>query len=235
MGNHKVFHATPLLRELATSSDYMLAGEAIVALAKLGDDGFRPQIEQIITETDNPRLKIMGVQSFAIYRLPESLMLLLDILRVADPPQYLRDEVVLAMSHILEIHNKYYPILVRFLADQSMFNTLAVDEAESAYEYYLSVHGRKQNKKDTAMTILAEHAKNVQYAISEYTKNSKGSELSRWILELPDDMVNTLIQTALSEAVLDDEFGGMKRLQLLIVCWTTQKLRYWTDKLKEAR
>ncbi|MDR2133935.1 MAG: MFS transporter, partial [Treponema sp.] len=61
LGNHGCFAAIPLLRELATSSDYMLAGEAIIALARLGDEAFRPRIEAIILRTTNPRLKIMGV------------------------------------------------------------------------------------------------------------------------------------------------------------------------------
>ncbi|MDR0511903.1 MAG: MFS transporter, partial [Treponema sp.] len=43
LGNHGVFQAIPLLRELADSDDYMLAGEAIIALAKLGDNAFRTQ------------------------------------------------------------------------------------------------------------------------------------------------------------------------------------------------
>jgi len=102
LGNHGVFRSIALLRELALSGDYMLAGEAIIALAKLGDNAFRPQIEEIIIETKNPRLKIMGVDAFGIYGSPNSLTILLDILRGADPPPYLRDEVVLAMANILD-------------------------------------------------------------------------------------------------------------------------------------
>jgi hypothetical protein len=235
LGNHKVFPAVVLLRELATANDYMLAGEAIVALAKLEDNGFRPRIEQIIMETQNPRLKIMGVQAFGIYGFPDSLPLLLDILRGADPPPYLRDEVVLAMASILNIQQKFYPLLVRFLANASMAQTLAQDEVESAYEYYASIHGRKRSKKDTGLMDLSYHAKSIQHAVSDFTRNSKGSELNKWIMDLPDDLVNNIAQTAFAEAVLDDDFMKQRRLQLLIVCWATQKLRLWTNKLKGER
>jgi hypothetical protein len=230
-----MFHAVPLLRELATSNDYMLAGEAIVALAKLEDDAFRPRIEQIIAETKNPRLKIMGVQAFAIYCLPNTLPLLLDILRGADPPPYLRDEVVLSIAQILDIQNKFYPLLIRFLADESMVQMLALDEAESAYEYFVSVHGRKRPKKNAALTALAQQAKNIQPAISNYVRHSNGSAFSRWILEMPDDLANEMVQMIFSETVLDGDFVNQGRLQLLIVCWATQKFRFWTDRLKEER
>jgi HEAT repeat protein len=44
LGTHDCTAAIPLLRELVTSEDYMLAGEAIVALARLKDEAFHPQI-----------------------------------------------------------------------------------------------------------------------------------------------------------------------------------------------
>jgi len=231
LGNHGVFRAIALLRELAMSSDYMLAGEAIIALAKLGDNAFRPQIEQIIVETENPRLKIMGVEAFGIYGSPNSLSVLLDILRKPNPPPYLRDEVVLAMANILDIQNQFYPLLVHFLADETQAPTLALDEAESACEHYVSVHGRKQ-RKDPRLNALSRQAKTLQNAVSEYIKNSNGVELSRWILQLPDDLVHTITQMVLSEAVLDDELLNHRRLRLLIVHWTAHELRLWTNKLK---
>jgi MFS family permease len=233
LGSHGVFSAIPLLRELAVSKDYMLAGEAIIALAKLGDNAFRPQIERIIARTKNPRLKIMGVEAFGIYGSPNSLTVLLDILRGADPPPYLRDEVVLAMAGILDVQNQFYPLLVRFLEDESLAPTLALDEAEWAYENYVSTFGRKRIKKDPNLAALGRQARILQPAVSEYVKNSNGSQLSRWILELPDDLVHTVVQVVISEAVLDDELLSHPRLRLLITHWAARQFWIWTNKLKE--
>jgi MFS family permease len=232
LGSHGVFSAIPLLRELAVSKDYMLSGEAIVALAKLGDNAFRPQIERIIGKTKNPRLKIMGVEAFGIYGSPNSLTVLLDILRGADPPPYLRDEVVLAMASILDVQNQFYPLLVRFLKDESLAPTLALDEAEWAYESYVSTFGRKRIKKDPDLAALSRQAKILQPAVFDYVKNSNGAQLSRWILELPDDQVHTVIQMVISEAVLDDELISHRRLRLLIAHWAAHQLWIWTNKLK---
>ena len=228
LGNHGVFKATPLLQELVMSDDYMLAGEAMIALAKLGDNAYRPQIEGILRETKNPRLKIMGVEAFGIYGSPDSLPILLDILKEVDPPPYLRDEVILAMANILDIQTKFYPLLVRFLADESLAQTLALDEVESAYENFVSVHGRKWKKKNPSLAVLGQQAKAFHPAVSDYFKHSKGRGLSLWIMTLPEGMVDTTVQTILSEAVLDEELTGHRRLMLLIVHWCAHQLRHWT-------
>jgi HEAT repeat protein len=233
LGNHGVFSAIPLLRELIDSSDYMLAGEAIVALAKLEDTASWPHIEEIVIKTKNPRLKLMGVEAFGLFGFPKSLPTMLDILGGADPPPYLRDEVVLAMANILDIQNKFYPILTRFLADKSMAQTLALDEAEAAYEHFVSAHGRKRKKRDAAMIALENQAKALQPAVNDYVKKSNGSKLCRWILELPDELVHEFVQIVLSEAVLDNELKDQPRLQLLIVNWSAHELRLWTNKLSK--
>ncbi|GHT69149.1 MFS transporter [Spirochaetia bacterium] len=233
LGNHGVSSAIPLLRELAASRDYMLAGEAMIALARLGDEAFRPQIERIILKTKNPRLKIMGVEAFGIYRSPNSLSVLLDILRSANPPPYLRDEVVLAMASILDTQNLFYPILVRFLEDETLAATLAMDEAEAAFEYYKSNLGnRRPDKKKPELALIVNHAKNIQAAVSAYVREKNGAHLSRWILELKEDSAGAIAQAVLAEAVLDDELIDHPRLQLLIVHWAAHKLRLWVNRLK---
>jgi len=236
LGNHGVFKAIPLLRSLAESSDYMLAGEAIIALAKLRDDTFRPRIEEIVVETQNPRLKIMGAEALGIFGSPDSLAILLDIQRQANPPPYLRDGIVLAMANILDIQNKFYPLLVRLLSNLSLAPTLALDEAESAYEHYMSAHGRKRDhdiRKDPNLAVLSQQAKSFQNAVSNFIRNSNGADLSRWIGNLPDELTHSIIQTVLSVAVMDEELTDFPRLRLLIVHWAAHELRLWTNKLKE--
>jgi hypothetical protein len=233
LGNHGVFQAIPLLRELAVSSDYMLAGEAMIALAKLMDIAFKPQLEQIVMETQNPRLRIAGVEAIGIFGFTDSLPILLDLLRVPDPPPYLRDEVVMAMAGILNMDNKYYSLLIRFLANESLAFTLAMDEVESAYEHYLSVHGRKRKKKDPGLVSLQNHAKAFQSAVSEYMQGSKGDQLYRWIMGLPDDLVNGAAQMILAEITMDENLIDLRRLKLLIVQWAAHQLRLWTNNLKK--
>jgi HEAT repeat protein len=217
LGNHGFKPAIPALRDMTASADYMLAGESMIALAKLGDESFRPSVEQISAKTKNPRLRIMGVEAIGIYGSPDSLSTLMDILRVTDPPPYLRDAVVLAMASILNIQNKFYPLLVRFLKDTTLAAAIALDEAEEAYEKFMS--GRRG-------WAPPKQAQDLQPAVAAYMKESKGELLSRWILDLPEEQVRDTIRTVLAEVVLDDDLCAYDRLKLLISYWAAHELRF---------
>jgi hypothetical protein len=234
LGNHGCTDAIPLLRELAASTDYMLAGEAIIALAKLKDEAFRPQIERIILDTQNPRLRIMGSEALGLYNCTRSLSVLLDILRGSDPPPYLRDEVVLAMAAILDTQRQFYPVLVRYLGDNALVTALGMDEVEAALEFLNSNLGvKRKTTKKSGLAIYA-HAEKFQAVVGEYIKNKNGAELSRWILELPEEICKggSIVRTILSEAVLDEELSAHNRLRLLIVHWAAHELRIWVMKIK---
>ncbi|MDR0706271.1 MAG: MFS transporter [Treponema sp.] len=229
LGKHNCSSAIPVLRELAASQDYMLAGESIIALARMEDHAFRPQIENIIVKTENPRLKLMGVEALGIYKSTCSLPVLLDILRSADPPPYLRDGVTLAMADILGLH-QFYPLLLKFLADETLSPILAIDEAEASEEQYRSAHkGWRLRmgaslKKEANLAEGTRQAKALPPAVKAFMLEKKPALLSRWILELPKK-VNPTAQAIFAEAILDDELNVYDRLKLLIVHWASHELR----------
>jgi hypothetical protein len=138
------------------------------------------------------------------------------------------------MASILDIQNQFYPLLVRFLADENQVSTLAMDEAESAYEYYVSIHGKRSGKRGGKkdQPLIGKQAKALVPAVSALVKNTNGAPLARWILELPEEYTHTVAQVILSEAVLDNELIGHRRLRLLIVHWASHELRLWSNKGK---
>jgi len=233
LGNHGSAAAVPLLRELAVSDDYMLSGEAIIALAKMKDETIRPRIEQIVLDTQNPRLKIMGAEALGLYRCPGSIGVLLDILRGANPPPYLRDEVVLAIASVLDTQNKFYRILVRYAADNSLSATLAMDEVEAALEFVNSALNSKKKVSTKKTSAISAHAGIFQNAVNSYIRENNGAELSRWILELPNEYSKSgnVIKSVLSEAVLDKDLSVHDCLRLLIVHWCAYELRIWAAKV----
>lgn len=235
LGNRKYKAAIPLLRELAVSGDYMLAGEAIIALAKMKDEEFRPTIEKLILETQNPRLKIMGAEALGYYRNAESISVLMDILRKDNLPPYLKDEVVLAIAAILDIERFFYKMLVRYKADNSLAAALAMDEAESAVEFVNSTLARKKKSLDKAAAVNS-LAADLQNAVSSCFKENKPSELSRWILELTAEHEKgesfSIAGAILGEAVLDSDLGRHNSLRLLIVQWAARKLRTLAIRIK---
>jgi hypothetical protein len=211
----------------------MLAGEAIIALARIKDDAFRPLIEEIIANTENPRLKIMGVEALEIYQSPSSVPVFMDILRQKDPPPYLGDEVVLAMAGILGTEKEFYPLLVRYLESESLAVILAMDEAESAVEYYAAtLGGWKTAERKSRYKKSTVQAKALQGAVEAYIRDKNGVPLSRWITELPDDPEDNPIPFIFAEAVLDNELAAYNRLRLLICHWASRKLRDWADRYK---
>ena len=224
LGNHGYQSAIPVLRKSAAGADYMLAGEAMIALAKLRDESFRPNIERIITKTKNPRLKIMGVEAFGIYGSPNSLSTLVGSLRMKDPPPYLLDTATLSMAAILGIENKFYPLLERFSEQPATAAAIAMDETEAACESFIS-RRRGWRFRGETRGIAAKQAKDLQAAVASYMRDSDGAPLARWILELPDGRAHELVRTVLAEAALDDEFAARDRLKLLIAYWCTTRLQ----------
>ncbi|MCL1992405.1 MAG: MFS transporter [Spirochaetes bacterium] len=225
LGRHRCKAAIPLLREMAFSDDYMLAGEAMLALAGLKDDEFRPEIERLVLGSENPRIKIMGSEALGLYGNPNSLSVLLEILRGTDPPPYLRDEVILGMSGILGTDRLFYPVLIKFAANNSLAATLASDETEAAFEFYVSESKKKKGGKKIAAGDAGDiNAGGLKGAVFEYMQNKNGTELSRWIMGLPGES-ETIIRTILPEAVLDEELSAHDCLRLLISHWAACKLR----------
>jgi hypothetical protein len=171
----------------------------------------------------------MGVEALGIYGSPNSLSVLMDLLRVKDPPPYLRDAVILAMASILDIQNRFYPLLVRFLEDNSQAPVIAMDEAEEAYELFMSSRkGRRASRKESEGGFTTKQAKALQPAVAAYMNESKGGPLAQWILDLPPDLVQEVIRVVLTELVLDDEFSSYGQLKLLISHWAAHQLRILT-------
>ncbi|MCL2600522.1 MAG: MFS transporter, partial [Treponema sp.] len=231
LGNHGYVPAIPILRELVGSTDYMLAGEAMIALARLGDSAFRPRLEEIIVNTLNPRLKIMGVESLGIYRSPDSLDALVRILKGADPPPYLRDEVALAMSEIVGIQTQFSRSLVRFLSEPNLAPALALDAAETAAEFFAANSGGIKAGRDKGrLSAMERQAGTMHAAVSALVHSGDPAPLSGWIRELPDSAFagSLSFKTArgvFSGALLDAEAISHKHLQLLICHWAAHQIR----------
>ncbi|MDR2543279.1 MAG: MFS transporter [Treponema sp.] len=232
LGNQNCKDAIPLLREFAVSNDYMLAGEALIALARMNDEDFRQEIERIILNTENPRLKIMGAEALGIYRNAHSIPVLFDILRGKNPPLYLRDEVVLAISAILDTQGKFYKILVRYMANNSHALMLANDEVEFTVEYINNILSKKKTSKNKLLknriSLVMSFAETFHKVVNSYIKDKDGVEISQWILELPDgSKTSEYIKQVFSETAVDEDLSADDCLRLLIVHWAAQELRVW--------
>jgi len=222
LGNHRAVSAVPLLRGHIRSEDYMLAGEAMLALARLGDEASRLKIHDLVAATRNPRLKIMGTAALEVYASPEALPVLLDLLRQENPPPYLRDEVTLAIAGLLGIQERFYPLLVRYVENPALAPALALDEVDAATERYRVLHPKRKKSRSGAAKA-ADPPDQLRLAVAEYMEAKTGTLLSRWILDLKDQGTDTVL-FLLAEATLDDDLNVHDRFRLLVSAWAADRL-----------
>ena len=232
LGRHKFTDAIPKLRELSESEDYMLAGEAIIALARMKDEDFRTSVEQIILDTQNPRLIIMGAEALEIYHNYESVPVLIEILRSGNKPTFLRNEIIMAISTIIDTQKKFYKILVRYTSDNTLAPTLAMDEVDFTFEFTKNAMLKKKSK--FTASVVSNYAEYFRSSVISYIKDNNGENFSKWILELPSEYSKSpaMINQVLSKAVVDAELTKHNCLRLLIVNWAGQELRLWAAMVK---
>jgi 5-methylthioribose kinase len=90
--------------------------------------------------------------------------------------------------------------------------------------------GRRKNKRFDKIT---EAAKPLQSLALGYMMRDTDNTaaLSRWILDLPQELCDISIKLILSETLFDDEVNKYDRLRLLIIQWCARQLKLWTDTL----
>lgn len=124
----------PVIRSALRAEDYMLQGAAVVALARMGDSGSRPEIEDILVHTQFPRVRLQAAYALEILGDRDSVPALVSCLRREDPPAYVSDELVLAVAGIVGVLDAFYPMYTAFLDNEAEGRALLLDAAERAGE-----------------------------------------------------------------------------------------------------
>jgi MFS family permease len=228
LGKHQVAASRYKLRDALHSDDYMLTGEAMIALARLGDKPSYPQIERIIRETHNPRLKIMGFGALSIVGEKTAIPILIDNMLEQETAANVKDEAALSLASILKIDDQYYKLLMKCHEDPSSYAALAKDTAESAYEHYRSMgilHGgahmeESRDPRDVQAGLL-------QGAVGAFIDKNDGGPLAQWISSLPSQIADEPLKLILSGAATDKTLAQQNGFRLLIVLWASRTLRAW--------
>jgi hypothetical protein len=114
LGDRGCRESIPALRRAMLSSDYMLAGKAMVALAMLGDQNSASQIQGVVASTENPRLLIYGAKALATMRSLAALPIILRRLEHASYP-FLRDELILVCGELMGMGDWFYSLYADFI------------------------------------------------------------------------------------------------------------------------
>ena len=115
IGRKSIREGIPILRKSLGSDDYLLQGETILALARLGDAESIRMIESILLTTQIPRVLIFSASALELFKDVRSVEILLKALNKENPPTYVRDEIILSIAGILGMHGWFYGMYTTFL------------------------------------------------------------------------------------------------------------------------
>ena len=148
IGNREVTEAIPYLHKSLLSPDDVLAGESMLALAKLGDETALPAIENILKDSRNPRLIIYSVKALEYFRQPSSLLIMLHKLEYKRAP-FIRDEIMLSLAKFFLIADWFYPRYVNFLEKSSLGTAVLQDDIADSWKK------KKNSLHDSLVRLVA--------------------------------------------------------------------------------
>lgn len=119
LGVHQRAEALPVLRKALEIEDYILQGNSLVALAKIGDRDSIPMVESMLMRNINPRVKISAAHALQLFNSRDSLPVLVAGLRKDDPAAFVSDEIILAIAGIIGIMEEFYPLYSAFSEDEA--------------------------------------------------------------------------------------------------------------------
>ncbi len=117
LGNFSVHKAVPSLLRCIKSEDYILAGESMVALARIGNESAQTKISEVLETTKNTHITLWGIRSMEMYANATSLPVLQNVLRLNYENRTIENEVMLAFSSIMGIDKVFFPAFSQYTED----------------------------------------------------------------------------------------------------------------------
>lgn len=201
LGHFKIHQAAPLLRKALESQDYLLAGEAMTALAYLNDTSAQFKISQILSQTDNPKLLLCGIRAMEIYNSAASIPLLLDILRRKNLPPHIEDEAYLVLASLMKIEEGFYYAYDRFKNETKSTAAVLTDVLDEAFA--------KRKKQDTKLRDLL---------LTFVKEGLNDSEFIEWILHFRSGTLG-INSALLVSVVMDMDLIAREAFRFFLCFW----------------
>jgi len=201
LGQFRVQQAVPKLRAALDSPDYRLAGEAMLALARLHDERSQFLVGDIILATANPFMLVRGVQAMEEYGTPASIPLLLDLLRNENLPAHVADETLLVISGLMGIQKKFYYAFDAYVSDRKRAAQVLQDTIDEHFE--------RRKKQDPLL----------KQVITDFIRDpSCDSQFVRWVLDFGKG--HTGVYSALLVGVaLDADLKKLETFRFFLCFW----------------
>ena len=111
LGERGTREAIPALRKALDSEDVIFRGKSMVALARLQDTDFFPEIKERFKQTLNPRVIIHGANALAIMGDHDSIQLILNKVSSEPLPDSVVDEALNACTTLCDCGDDFYRLL----------------------------------------------------------------------------------------------------------------------------
>lgn len=201
LGEFRVTQALPLLRERISSPDYRLAGEAMLALARIGDVKSQFAIADALRNSDNPFVLVRGVEAIAEMATPAAIPMLLDLLRDESLPPHVADEMILTISSFMGMPKKFFYAYEAWVRDRS--------RAASLLDGYLDECFDKRKEEDAELAAIVK---------AFLTDPARDCEFDGWIMRFHRG--KTGVQTAMLLGVaLDAEITRQDSFRFFLCFW----------------
>ncbi len=185
LGNFKIKRAVPELLKRINSEDYILAGESMVALAKIGDEGAQTKISEVLETTKNAHVTLWGVRAMEMYANTTSIPVLQNVLRLNHEDKTIENEVILAFASIMGIDKAFFPAFSQYAE-----NPETVEEIlQSLFDEIVS---KKKIGTDRIPPLIldflhnAEHKDVFSQSLATYAKKNAGMTVKILISSIID-------------------------------------------------
>ena len=201
LGQFGVSQAITPLRAALDSPDYRLAGEAMLALARLRDPRSQFPVSERLSATDNPFILVRGVQAMAEFGNAASLPILLDLLRSERLPAHVSDETILTIGDLMGVPKKFYYAYDTYVRDRKRMVPLLHDALDETF-------ARRKRRDEELLRALTDYARDP----------SIDSAFVRWVLDFGRG--HTGINSALLVSVaLDTDLKRQEAFRFFLCFW----------------
>lgn len=201
LAHFNVYQAVEPLRKAIESKDYLLAGEAMVALAHLKDEASQFKISQILSETKNPKILLSGIKAMETYRSVNSIPFIIDLLRREGLPSLVEDEAYLSLASMMNVQGGFYFAYDRFKNEARDTGAIFTDMLDEAFA--------KRKKSDL------EFKKIILTFINEA---SNDTEFIKWFLDLAEKFLGVNSALLLS-VIMDVDMVTNKSFRFFLCYW----------------
>ncbi len=185
LGNFKVQKAIPDLLKCTYSEDYILAGESMVALARIGDESSQTKISEVLETTKNTNVTLWGIRAMEMYANATSIPVLENVLRLNYENTVIENETILAFASVMGIDKVFFPAFSQYAESPET----AEDILQTLFD---EIASKKKMKGQSIPPLILDFLKDKSFKddfsqnIATYAKRSGGMVVKMLVSSLID-------------------------------------------------